>query len=55
MFGIRRTKHGRPSLINDIQAHTSASANQLSPRRRVCSVHLVDIRMKDLVHEPNTR
>jgi hypothetical protein len=53
-MGIRLTKHGRPSLINDIQAYTSASANQLSPHRRVGGLHLINIRMKDLVHESNT-
>jgi len=31
MCGKGLTKHGRPSLINDIQAYTSASANQPSP------------------------
>jgi hypothetical protein len=55
MCGQRLTKHGRPSLVNDVQAYTSASANQPSPGSRVNSLHLIDIRMEDLVHESNTR
>lgn len=54
-------EHRRPSLIDDIQAYTTAPGTISIPLQEVRTgwkedpnIQLIDVRVEDLVHEPDT-
>jgi hypothetical protein len=56
---VDHIKHGRPCLVDDIQADGTGPALSVSvrlrPGDRVCHSQLVNVGMEDAVHETNAR